>query len=37
MSINIYLLRIITLFLITFFGTIIDGPWTNDRQVVNEL
>ena len=30
-SIDIYFLRIITLFLITFLGTIIDGPWTNDR------
>ena len=30
-SINIYFLRIITSFLTTFLGTIIDGPWTNDR------
>ena len=30
-SINIYFLRIITLFLIIFLGTIIDGPQTNDR------
>ena len=30
-SINIYVLRIITLFLITFLGTIIDESWTNNR------
>ena len=35
--INIYFLRIIISFLITFLGTIIDGPWTNDRWVVDEL
>ena len=29
-SINIYFLRIITSFLTTFFGTNIDGLWTND-------
>ena len=36
-SINMYFLRIITSFLTTFLGTIIDGPWTNDRWVINEL